>query len=74
MRYRALGLMSGTSLDGLDIAYCEFILKDDEISYAIKKATTIPYTEELKQKIIQQETASAEEMFEFSSFFRTLFR
>ena len=60
--------MSGTSLDGLDIAYCEFILKDDEISYAIKKATTIPYTEELKQKIIQQETASAEEMFEFSSF------
>lgn len=68
MFYRALGLMSGTSLDGLDIAYCEFDVSDKHIHYSIPKATTIAYDEDLRQKIIACESASAEDFCKFSAF------
>lgn len=41
--YRVLGMMSGTSLDGLDIAYCEFHMKDTLWSFAVPYAQTYPY-------------------------------
>ncbi len=39
-----LGLMSGTSLDGLDLALCEFTETKAGFEYKIAKAQTIPYT------------------------------
>lgn len=42
-KYLVLGLMSGTSLDGLDIAACEFTY-DDKWHYKILHTTTIPYS------------------------------
>jgi anhydro-N-acetylmuramic acid kinase len=45
-KYRCIGLMSGTSLDGLDIAFCIFEKKQDVWSYAIEEARTIPYSKE----------------------------
>ena len=41
--YRALGLMSGTSLDGLDLCTVEFRF-DKRWEFQILKATTLPYT------------------------------
>jgi anhydro-N-acetylmuramic acid kinase len=41
--YKAIGLMSGTSLDGLDIAYCEFAKRDNEWHYDLKIAKTYPF-------------------------------
>ena len=38
--------MSGTSLDGLDIAYCEFSHDQGKWDYIIPYAETIPYSEE----------------------------
>lgn len=42
--------MSGTSLDGLDIACCEFI-KKEKWEYKITDAETIPYNKEWKEKL-----------------------
>jgi anhydro-N-acetylmuramic acid kinase len=42
-QFRVLGLMSGTSLDGLDIACVDFFKKDATWHYEIIEATTISY-------------------------------
>jgi anhydro-N-acetylmuramic acid kinase len=44
--YRVIGLMSGTSLDGVDLAYCVFTKNDAHWSYQIEQAVTLPYPEE----------------------------
>lgn len=44
--YKVLGLMSGSSLDGLDIAFCEFNLENENISaWKILQAETLPFSE-----------------------------
>lgn len=43
MDYMATGLMSGTSLDGLDIAWCRFSYAKDQWTYQILQAETISY-------------------------------
>ena len=42
MKYRSLGVMSGTSLDGIDLAICTLI-KDPFWQFKINKAETIKY-------------------------------
>lgn len=49
--YKVLGMMSGTSLDGLDMAYCRFWQKDGKWKYAIEEATTVPYSESKKKEL-----------------------
>jgi anhydro-N-acetylmuramic acid kinase len=43
MIYRAIGLMSGSSLDGLDLAYVSFLEQGGKWSFTIEAAATIPY-------------------------------
>jgi anhydro-N-acetylmuramic acid kinase len=44
MVYRAIGLMSGSSLDGLDIAFVEFQEQAGKWSYEIKASACYPYS------------------------------
>lgn len=48
---RIVGLMSGTSLDGLDIALCEIAGAGTATSVSLLEFTTVPYTEEIKGRI-----------------------
>jgi len=49
--YRAIGLMSGTSLDGLDIAYCKFRYEKKRWKFSIEEATTLKYTNEWLKRL-----------------------
>jgi anhydro-N-acetylmuramic acid kinase len=46
MVYRAIGVMSGSSLDGLDITYAEFHENAGNWTYSIKATDCLPYNEE----------------------------
>ena len=57
--YKVIGLMSGTSLDGVDIAYCEFNFSG-KWTFILKKAETIAYDERWQKMLggIHSGTAS----------------
>src|SRR5260221_267349 len=46
-----IGLMSGTSLDGLDIALCRFKGSGLQTEFTLLKFITIPYKEDFKKEI-----------------------
>jgi anhydro-N-acetylmuramic acid kinase len=48
--YTVIGLMSGTSLDGLDIAYCSFHF-DERWQFELHIAETISYTDEWRDRL-----------------------
>ena len=48
---RIIGLMSGTSLDGLDIALCEVKDSGNKTQLKLLEFTTVPYTAEFKEKL-----------------------
>jgi anhydro-N-acetylmuramic acid kinase len=61
MIYRVIGLMSGSSLDGLDIAFIEFQEQAGKWTYEIKNADCIPYDDEWKLKLSNSIDLSAAE-------------
>ncbi|MGQ9856270.1 MAG: anhydro-N-acetylmuramic acid kinase [Fervidobacterium sp.] len=50
--HKVLGLMSGTSADGLDIANVVFTYNDGAINFRVESALTVPYEEEFQKKIV----------------------
>src|SRR5215831_10411866 len=61
MIYRAIGVMSGSSLDGLDIAFAEFQENAGKWSYEIKQTACYPYTKEWIGKLKSAISLSARE-------------
>ncbi|MFL5729823.1 MAG: anhydro-N-acetylmuramic acid kinase [Cytophagaceae bacterium] len=62
--YKVIGVMSGTSLDGLDLAYCHFTFDRNQWQYRILKAVTIEYEETRKTKLNRVMQGSALEITE----------
>ncbi len=55
----ALGLMSGTSLDGLDLCLARFTLHNGKWSYNITHADSVIYPQELKNALSTAQTMTA---------------
>ncbi|MFA6871925.1 MAG: anhydro-N-acetylmuramic acid kinase [Bacteroidaceae bacterium] len=69
---QVIGLMSGTSLDGLDVCCCTFTHKDNKWQYHIDAATAYDYTEELKKKLGEEaQQMSAIDFITFHSAYGT---
>lgn len=65
--YYALGLMSGSSLDGLDIACCRFRLSpgrrgSEVINWSLLKAETIPFSGAWRERLASLPQGSAREL------------
>ncbi|NEW84236.1 MAG: anhydro-N-acetylmuramic acid kinase, partial [Mariniphaga sp.] len=61
MKILALGIMSGTSLDGIDIALCRFTQSGNKWNYEIVEAETIPYPSVWLEKLKNTPNMRAEE-------------
>ncbi len=62
MKHTAIGLMSGTSLDGTDIAYCTFNEDYSSWIFKIVKAQTIPYPVAWENKLRKASEMNAQEL------------
>ena len=60
--YKVIGLMSGTSLDGLDIAYCHISKTLDRWEYEIEQTKSISYASKMKEKLKKSIFLSADEL------------
>ena len=61
--FHAIGLMSGSSLDGLDICYVRFKVGDSSFAYEILQADCIEYSNEFRERLRTAPNLSA---FEFA--------
>jgi anhydro-N-acetylmuramic acid kinase len=61
VKYRVLGVMSGTSLDGIDLAICSFS-KTTNWQFSIEKSITLPYSKYWKETLQNLHAKSAAEI------------
>lgn len=66
-----LGLMSGTSLDGLDLALCEFKRQEGSYSFKLLAAKTVEYSVLWKKRLNALKLSSAEHFFEMHAAYAT---
>ncbi len=67
-KYKVIGIMSGTSCDGLDITYCEFY-KNKIWNYKITHCETIRYDKILIKKISKKFSHINEELLSLDKYF-----
>ena len=67
MTFHAIGLMSGTSLDGLDLCFAEFEKTGTTWRFRFLKAETLPYSEDWENKLRNSILLSAQELLELHS-------
>lgn len=49
--YNVVGVMSGTSLDGVDLAHIQFTIEDQKWNFTILESETVAYTDELVEEL-----------------------
>ncbi|SIN77677.1 anhydro-N-acetylmuramic acid kinase [Epilithonimonas zeae] len=65
--FHAIGLMSGTSLDGLDICYAKFTQTNSIWNFGILNCETLPYSSDWEQSLRNAVNLSSEELLKLNS-------
>ena len=60
--YRVIGVMSGSSLDGIDLALCDLWIENERWKFRIEEARTVTYDEDLRSRLIAVMDGSALEL------------
>ena len=67
LSFSAIGIMSGTSLDGVDFAYSKFILKKKHWQFSIQTSQTFSYPKEWRSKLSSAHLLSGEDLLVLNS-------
>lgn len=63
--YNVVGLMSGSSLDGVDLAWCSFTFEAQQLtSWQLYRGTTLPYSESWMVRLRQAPQMSGRELWQ----------
>ncbi len=62
-----IGIMSGTSLDGVDLAACQFEMDGGQIKYSIIAAETIDYSTQWKNELVNAHLLGGAQLIELNS-------
>src|SRR5690606_21938532 len=66
-KYKVIGLMSGTSLDGVDIVCCILRKRDGAWAFGIQEAQTVQYSASWKKKLTTASTRQGDELLALHS-------
>lgn len=69
--YKIIGLMSGTSLDGLDLAHCHIWEKNGVWEFKIKETKSVKYSSEMLNTLKDAISLSAEKLIELHNTYGT---
>ncbi len=76
VKYKVIGLMSGTSLDGVDMVCCLLKQREGKWVYAIEATQTVRYSASWREKLAHAQQLSAEEFllldFEYGKYLGVL--
>ncbi|MEP2670625.1 MAG: anhydro-N-acetylmuramic acid kinase [Cyclobacteriaceae bacterium] len=61
-KYKVIGLMSGTSLDGLDIVCCEFSFNNGKWNFKLKASETIKYSSKWRRQLANAHLLPGDEL------------
>lgn len=64
--YKVIGVMSGTSLDGIDLAHINFTIKDNKWHYQILESETVSYSQDWLNKLKIAVSFSEEKLIELN--------
>jgi len=67
--YKVIGLMSGSSLDGLDIAYCNFEVIDGDITWKLLEKETLKFDPKWIARLAHLPTQSARVLAQTHAYF-----
>ena len=70
--YHIIGVMSGTSLDGIDVARINFSIRNGKWSYEILESETVPYSNDWLNKLKVAVDFSKEELLELNEYYTEL--
>ncbi len=70
-KFKVIGVMSGTSCDGLDLAACEFIFRNGKWIYSIFAAETVKYDDEWTKKLRNAHSLSGEKLIDLHAKYGT---
>ncbi len=69
--HKIIGLMSGTSLDGLDLAYCHIWKESNKWNFDIKETKSVSYSSKMELKLKNSILLSASDLFQFHNSYGT---
>lgn len=70
--FNVIGIMSGTSCDGMDISFCKYLFKNNSWTFEILKCKTYKYDDKWKSRLLNSHNLSSIDLLQLNNEFADL--